>query len=341
VGARDLIVIGASAGGVENLSRLVRDLPGDLDAAVFVVLHIPAAAPSVLAAILDRNTDLRAATAKDGEEIVHGRVYVAPSDCHLLVRQGRVEVVKGPKENGHRPAVDPLFRTASDAYGDRVIGVVLSGMLDDGAAGLAAIDAAGGAAVVLDPATTVYVGMPSSALRAVTGAAVAPIEELGARILEAMAGAVNGEDDDMGDVGATRQPSHEGTFDLDDAAHSGRASGFSCPDCGGSLWELEDGDLVRFRCHVGHAYSLESIAVAQDEALDQALFSAIRALREKAAMARRVSRRLDGRGAALGAERLRADARQAEEAAESLRILVAERAPHAGAPDELLSEVEG
>jgi two-component system, chemotaxis family, protein-glutamate methylesterase/glutaminase len=340
VRARDVIVIGASAGGVENLSRLVGDLPGELAAAVFVVLHIPAAAPSVLADILDRHTELRAGTAEDGEDIVHGRIYVAPSDCHLLVRAGRVEVVKGPKENGHRPAVDPLFRTAADAYGDRVIGVVLSGMLDDGAAGLAAIKSAGGAAVVLDPATTVYTGMPSSALRTVTADVVAPIGDLGARILQVMTGPSGNADEDVGDARATRQTPRDGAFELDDATHWGHASGFSCPDCGSALWQVDESDLVRFRCHVGHAYSLESVATAQDEALDRALFSAIRALREKAAMARHLSRGLDGRGAAMGTHRLRADARQAEDAAESLRLLVADRSPRAAVPDELTRQAE-
>ncbi len=181
--ARDMIVIGASAGGVENLQTVARNLPADLEAAVFVVLHISPTGPSVLASILDRCGPFRAAAAEDGAPIERGHIYVAPPDHHLLVRTGHVAVVRSPRENNHRPAVDPLFRTAAEAYGERVIGVILSGMLDDGTAGLRAVKEAGGGTVVLDPATTLYSGMPSSALASVAVDAVAPIDEIAAAIV--------------------------------------------------------------------------------------------------------------------------------------------------------------
>jgi two-component system chemotaxis response regulator CheB len=289
----DIIVIGGSAGGVEALRELTRGLPPDLPAAVFAVLHVTPAAPSALPEILSRNSALPARHAVDGEAIEYGRVYVAPPDHHLLVESERVRVVRGPKENRVRPAADPLFRSAAKFYGPRVVGVVLTGALDDGTAGLAAIKRRGGVAVVQDPEEALYSGMPRSALENVAvdhclplagiapllgRLAMAPAQEAAAypvsEFLEVETRIARNEEADMEDVGKLGTP-----------------SAFTCPECKGALWELNDGELLRFRCHVGHAFSIESLAADQTEQLESALWAALQSLEQNAALLRRMAAR--------------------------------------------------
>jgi two-component system chemotaxis response regulator CheB len=179
---RDVVVIGGSAGAVEGMLRIVERLPAGLPARIFVVIHVPPTAPSVLPRILERHGSLVARHPADGEVTAPSIIYVAPPDFHLLVRAETVGVVRGPPESGHRPAIDPLFRSASVTCGDRVIGVVLSGNLDDGTAGLRAIVDAGGTAIVQDPAGAVHYSMPQSAIAFVPEAEVVPLGEIANRI---------------------------------------------------------------------------------------------------------------------------------------------------------------
>jgi len=320
-----IVVVGASAGGVEALADLAASLPSDFSAAVFVVLHLPATGTSALPEILSRHGPLPAAQVKDGEPIQPGRIYVAPPDHHVLLRTGHVHLSRGPRENGHRPAIDPLFRSAAREYATRVIGVVLSGALDDGTAGLLAIKSRGGIAVVQDPADALYTGMPGNALEHVQVDHVAATTSMGKLLARLIA--------DPPEAPADQAPSGvQGEvemvgFSLEalEGNHPGRPSGFSCPDCNGVLWQIQDGGLERYRCRVGHAWSPESLLTQQSEALEAALWVALRSLEERAALARRLAEPARYRGHRITAARFEEQASEAQNAARVVRDLLLNR----------------
>lgn len=330
---RDLVVVGASAGGVEALRRFVADLPPELPAAVVVVLHLASTGTSVLADILDRAGPLPVRAATDGASLRRGEVLVGPPDSHTLVHDGRVVLSRGPRENGHRPAVDPLFRSAARAHGKRTIAVVLSGMLDDGAAGLAFVRDLGGATLVQEPDDAAYGDMPRAALRAAPDSRRVPIAGMAdavcALLEEHVETSASGRDLAHAALGA---PDDVEVDAVASAVVHGGASGLTCPDCGGALWE-DPGEPLRFVCHVGHAFSRDSMLEQQGRALDATLWSALRALEERADLLRRVARRTSG----TAHDRLERRAREAEDHATALRetLLRSGRVPTAdGAPEE-------
>jgi two-component system chemotaxis response regulator CheB len=337
---RDIIVVGASAGGVEALGHLVRGLPANLNAAVFVVLHVPPHGTSVLPNILRRLGPLPAEHARDGEPIKPGRVYVAPPDFHMLVKNGTVRLARGPTENSHRPAIDPLFRTAARRYGRRVVGVVLSGVLDDGTAGLLSVKNRGGLAVVQDPDDALYSGMPQNALENVAVDYTLPVAEIGPLLARLAA-------EPLPPAPAPEaSPEMEVEADMAelelDALQSfdrpGTPSGFACPECNGVLWELHDGELVRYRCRVGHAWSPDSLLAKQSDGLEAALWSALRALEERAALATKMAERADVRGYDLVARKFREQVGEAEGHAKVIRkVLLSKR----GENTESTSAVKG
>jgi two-component system chemotaxis response regulator CheB len=335
---RDVVVVGASAGGVEALRTLVAGLPADFPAAVLVVLHTPATARSALAAILTRSGPLPASQASDDDALVPGRILVAPPDRHLIVFEDRVTLSRGPRENGHRPAVDVLFRSAARALGPRVIGVILSGTLDDGAAGLVAVRGRGGVAVVQSPDDAMYPGMPRAAI---TGdhPEVVPVAEMPAVLIRLV-----GEHSDppphdggtdMDDDPAARTDEDAGTLMdtevamayqdadvLSDPDRPGVSSGFACPDCSGVLFEIHEGGLRRFRCRVGHAWSPNSLAAQQAMGVETALWMALRALEEKAALADRMRDNAQARSRTRSASTFAAQAAEARASALVLRDLI-------------------
>jgi two-component system chemotaxis response regulator CheB len=297
--ARDIIVIGASAGGVEALFTLARMLPRNLPAAIFIVLHIPADSPSLLPEILGRAGPLKVTQAKDNEDIVHGHIYIAAPDNHLLLEEGHMRIVHGPIENRHRPAIDPLFRSAALAYGPRVAGVILSGALDDGTAGMLAVKRRGGIAIIQEPGEAFYPCMPRSVEAHVEVDYILPVAEI-APLLTKLASEA-GPKEEGGDPMSENLEKEVKKAELDTNEYTaeeqiGKPSVFSCPDCGGVLWEIQDGDLLRFRCRVGHAFSVESVLAGQDDALEDALWTALKTLEESADLSRRLAKQAHERG---------------------------------------------
>lgn len=284
----EIIVVGASAGGVDAVPRLIASLPADLPASVFVVLHIPALGPDLLAEIVTRRATLKVSNGVDSEKILPGHVYLAPPDLHLQLEDGRVRLTRGPRENRHRPSIDALFRSAAEAYGPRVTGVVLTGYLDDGTAGLNSVKIHGGVAIVQDTKDAMAPGMPASALRNVEVDYCLPLDEIGPLLIRlATAQTISKPRVRKGvSLLEKRQMSPK------EMAHKfGPPTGFICPECQGPLWETVTGRSLQFRCHVGHAYSPDSLITDHAEGLERALWSAVRTFDEQAALLRRLGQR--------------------------------------------------
>jgi two-component system chemotaxis response regulator CheB len=323
MGGQDIIVVGASAGGVEALTTLVGDLPADLPAAVFIVLHMGPHSSTALPRILARRTDLPVDHPRDGDPVEPKRIYVAVPDSHLVLNRGRVQVANGPKENGHRPAVDILFRSAAAAYGPRVVGVVLSGTRDDGTAGLRAIHDRGGVAVVQDPEEALFSGMPRSALVGDHPDYVLPVGEMGELLVKLARHEPEreGRSDTMADEleAELRWANSDLEWSAPVEPPIGRPSGFTCPECHGGLWEIDDGHFPRYRCRVGHGFSAESLLVVQRADVESALWTAYRALEERVALFVRLADRAETRHAGITAEHFRAEAAEVARQAEILR----------------------
>jgi two-component system, chemotaxis family, protein-glutamate methylesterase/glutaminase len=318
----DIVVIGASAGGIEALIEITSNLPKDFPAALFVVVHLPSYGPSVLPEILSRAGKLPAAHPQHGDEIVPGRIYIAPPDKHLLLKNGHIHIAHGPRENRQRPAVDPLFRTAAISFGPRVVGVVLSGNLDDGTAGLRAIKSLGGTAIVQDLETAVYHGMPQSAIENVDVDFVLPVKDIAAKLVVLANTPVKEQPRPVSSELKQEADMSELDHELLNPDRPGNPSGFGCPECGGVLFELEDGEYFRFRCRVGHAYSPEVLMAEQNDSLDEAFWVALRALEENAVLSRRLADRARQRGHTGTLLRFEQRAEEAEQHAEMVRRLI-------------------
>ena len=318
---RDVVAVGASAGGVEALRALAGGLPPDYAGAVLLVLHLPRDAPTALPSIIARSGPLPATLAIDGEPLRQGRIYIAPNDRHLLVIDGHIRLGRGPTENGHRPAIDPLFRSVARAYAARAVGVVLSGARDDGAAGLARIAAHGGTTVVQDPADALYPSMPRAAIEQLTPDHVVPAAKLGSLLAEITAQDVPVGPPTLADTLLDAEVAMSGLAPITTADLPVAPAGYGCPSCGGSLFEITDPLVPRYRCRVGHAWSPDSLLDEQAIALEGALWMALRALEEKSALSRRMAEDRRDRRSTTGA-RFRDIADEAEAAGATIRDLI-------------------
>ena len=338
---RDLIVIGASAGGLDALQQLVRTLPADFPASILIVLHSSPHTRSVVPQILSRAGKLKVSHPNDGEAFAHGHVYVAPPDFHMLIERNRLRVVKGPRENLHRPAIDPLFRSAAAANGPRAIGVVLSGMLDDGTSGLMMVRAAGGVALVQSPDTALFPDMPRNALKSVPDARIVDIANMGQLLITLTQEEVPEIAIQISETASidNQKEARIASFDMaeiEDELRPGKSSTFACPDCGGVLWEIDQQGFIRYRCRVGHAYTLRHLAAQQQQALEAALWAALRGLEEKVSLLNRMAAHAEDRQSSVLARvyRARAEDKQAHAAAIRQLLLQSE------SQDQLLPQEE-
>ncbi|MBV9205634.1 MAG: chemotaxis protein CheB [Actinobacteria bacterium] len=315
---RDIVVVAASAGGLEPLRTLLAGLPADLPVSVLAVLHVPATAGRALPHILDRAGALPAAAAVDGEPLKPGRVYIPPPDRHLLVASGQARVSRGPRQNGVRPAADPLFRSAALYGGPRTIAVVLSGTLDDAALGSTTVEQRGGCVVVQDPAEAAYDSMPRRALAATSRALSRPSGELAAlvtRLVREQAGPAAAEpaaelEAEVRGLLAGEPRTSTATRDY---------SGFTCPDCGGPLYHAAEHKADSYDCLVGHKWSPESLLEEQSNSVERALWLAIRSLDERCRLTEGLAETARQRGHPITAARFQDASKEASQAADVIR----------------------
>jgi two-component system chemotaxis response regulator CheB len=311
----DIVVIGGSAGGVEAMRRICGGLPAEFPAAVFVVIHVSPTSRSILPELLSRAGHVPARHPKNEEAIRPGTIYVAPPDFHMLLHPGHVILRRGPHENRTRPAIDPLFRSAAVAYRSRVIGVVLSGLLDDGSAGLIAIKSCGGLCVVQQPDDAMWPEMPRNALAHDHVDHCARAQELPSlldRLVRQEPGSMPPIPHQLileSNIAAQEPPT------MADPPQVGRPSRLSCPQCGGVLNEVSEPGATRFRCQIGHAFTAESLLAAQDEELERALESARRMHRERVVLFRRMQEASEAQSLPHAAARWRSGADDSEQAA--------------------------
>lgn len=322
---RDIVVIGASAGGIDALKVLVRDLPSDFKGSLFVVLHSAAHSPGILPQILEKAGPLRASNATDWRPIETGHIHVAPPDHHLLIdRAGYTRITRGPKENRFRPAVDPLFRSAAHAFGPRVVGVILTGWLDDGTAGLWAVKERGGTAIVQTPEEAIARDMPLNAIKHVEVDHCVGLKEIAPLLVRLTSTPA----EEKGAHPVSEQMETEVKIAREDHALEsgvmkwGEPSVYACPECHGVLLQLKEGSHLRFRCHTGHAYSIESLLAEFTEHTEETLWSAIRSMEETTLLLQGMARHVAEHHHETAAKSLLAKAAESQQRAELVRQAV-------------------
>lgn len=314
---RDILAIGASAGGVEALLHLAESMPREFPAAVLITIHMPSYSKSVLDDLLSRAGHLSASFAHGGERLRKGQVFIAPPDRHLLLEDDHLLLGQGPRENRARPAIDPMMRSVAVCCGARAVGVVLTGTLTDGASGLWAIDQCGGMTIVQDPSDAAFPDMPANALNRLRPDHVVTLAAM-PRLLISLVSQPMGEPMPVPESIQFEVEIAKGSHaTIDDMDHLGKRSGFACPDCHGAMWEVDEGDLVRYRCHVGHTYIAELLSLALDENLRRAIASALRTLEERRTLLKKLQSQAENTNSRIAASW----AQRANEVEQELAVL--------------------
>jgi len=343
--APTLVVIGASAGGVEALLKLTNRLPETFQAAVLIVIHVSSQVPSYLPQVLGRQCKLPVTHAKNGEPIQAGHVYIAPPDHHLIVQDGKLRLSHGPRQNGHRAAIDLLFESAARNHKKGVLGVILSGMLDDGSRGLHTIKRCDGITVVQDPEDALYPSMPNNALTRISIDHTLQASMIGEQLANWVSEVAPRLEDDPPMETEETEFVFEDKHRFEMGQMQDTRTMLTCPDCGGVLWEMGDGADPHYRCHVGHVYSIESLESYKDDILERALWEAVRTLEENASLARRMATTAREANRTISMERFEACARQHAENANLIRGLLERsqcdtRASSYGAAGEAENDIE-
>jgi two-component system chemotaxis response regulator CheB len=287
---RNIIVVGTSSGGVQTLCELTKYLPEDLDASIFVVMHI--GSETMLPEILSDCGNLPAVIAEHGKEYKRGHIYCAAANCHLSIKDHVTVLTRGPRENGHRPAIDVLFRSAAREHRAKVVGVLLTGGRDDGTAGLYAIKARGGVAIVQNPEEAVTPDMPRNALNMVDVDFCLPVREI-ADVLVQLA---NGKAANLTESSNGNAVEDETATDQASGEPPGNQIPVTCPECDGPLYEVKEGELALFQCFVGHRFSPQSLGGQHTEALERALWTASRKLKERIVLHEQLAERKRNKG---------------------------------------------
>ena len=292
---RNIVVIGTSAGGLDVLDEIIGQLPTDFPASIFIVQHMAAEnTGAALLSRLGRHKAFGCKLAQNGEAFKPGKIYIAPADFHMLVKKTTLLVTKGARENRYRPAIDPLFRSAAVTHGPHVIGVVLTGMLDDGTVGLMAIQKCGGITVVQDPRDATYPGMPQSALDNLKIDYCLPAGEIGAvleKITREHAGKFKPIPDDMR---IEAEIAERVLSDVAQVESLGNQAPYNCPNCGGVLWEIKKSKMQRYRCHTGHSFTASSLLVIQSEKIEETLWTSLRMFEERKNLLNNMAKRESG-----------------------------------------------
>jgi two-component system, chemotaxis family, protein-glutamate methylesterase/glutaminase len=292
-----VICVGASAGGLNAIAQLFSQIPATINASVFVVLHLSRSAlGNVFIERIKRDTDLPCKLAENNENIQTGYIYLAPPDAHLLVKKGKIILGHGPDENRFRPSIDVLFRSASTAYGERAIGVILTGLLNDGTNGMWAIHESGGKCIVQDPNEAEYPDMVLSVIDRMEVNYVANLEKIGG-ILQSLTQQPPGKKINAPDIiKAESELSEKMATGINQVGQIGDHTVFSCPDCGGGLWKIKNGHIDHFRCHIGHSFTTSDLVIKQAESIEQTLWVAVRMMEERKLMLSRMARENKDKG---------------------------------------------